>query len=79
MKMIRALLCIAMILPLNFNLTAQNLNQKEELINHIRDHVKHGMSQDQIDSLYHLEFSANLGWSHNPHSCCNCVSNFSLA
>ena len=48
-----------MILPLNFNLTAQILNQKEELINHLRDHVKPGMTQDQVDSLYHLAESHN--------------------
>lgn len=43
---------MAMILPLNFNLTAQISNQKEEIINHVWDHVQPGMTQDQIDSLY---------------------------
>ena len=52
MKMVRALLCTAMILSLNFNLIGQIANQKEELIQHVRDHVKPGMTQNQIDSLY---------------------------
>jgi gliding motility-associated-like protein len=50
--MVRALLCTAMILSLNFNLIGQIANQKEELIQHVRDHVKPGMTQNQIDSLY---------------------------
>ncbi len=52
MKTLRALLCMAIVLSVKFNLIGQTLNQKEELMKHLLDHVKPGMTQYQIDSLY---------------------------
>ena len=52
MKTLRALLCMAIVLSVKFNLIGQTLNQKEELMKHLLDHVKPGMTQHQIDSLY---------------------------
>ncbi len=52
MKTLRALLCMAIVLSVKFNLIGQTFNQKEELMKHLLDHVKPGMTQHQIDSLY---------------------------
>jgi gliding motility-associated-like protein len=45
-------MCTAIFLSINFNVTGQVFSKDEVVMEHVTNHIKPGMNQDNIDSLY---------------------------
>ncbi|MFM8241380.1 MAG: hypothetical protein ACKN86_01120, partial [Crocinitomicaceae bacterium] len=54
MKPLLTLMCAVVLFSLNFSLIGQESMLKEKLMSHMADHIKPGMTQQQIDSLQEI-------------------------
>ena len=54
MKTSTALWCTALAIAIHWNANSQQIAPHEDLLEHIQNHIKPGMSRQQIDSLYQI-------------------------